>query len=494
MSSHNAANSPREAENLQPGWRYRAHMVRAAPPAPPFRSRLAAGAAFTLAVATLALLAAFTIGNLLYVLAALVSGALAISMVWVAATDHRVRWWAAAAAVIFVAGAIASLVAAGADALAIVIVVVGILLSSGLADLALRWEVHRVVAHRWRAVPPTNNGVLFVNPKSGDGKATRLGLVGEADRLGIRTVTLEKGDDLRALAEQAVQDGADALGMAGGDGSQAVVASVAAAHGLPFICIPTGTRNHLALDLGLDRDHPLLALGAFGAARESSIDLAEVNGQVFVNNVSLGVYARIVASDEYREAKGRTVAELLPTMLGPGAPRFGLMVDGPDGPVEGACVIEVSNNLYRLTSIAGFGSRPRLDGGNLGVTTLSVRNAADVNRLVASELAGHPERFEGWRQWTSTDLVVDGLPETAAAVDGEARTWATPLHFRTRPGALRARIAVDEPGASPALLHPPVSMNTLFALVRIVVGRPSGIEWEEGRAASAVTQCRGETS
>ena len=225
--------------------------------------------------------------------------------------------------------------------------------------------------------------------------------------------------------------------MAGGDGSQAVVASVAAAHGLPFICIPTGTRNHLALDLGLDRDHPLFALGAFGAARESSIDLAEVNGQVFVNNVSLGVYARIVASDEYREAKGRTVAELLPTMLGPGAPQFGLMVDGPDGPVEGACVIEVSNNLYRLTSIAGFGSRPRLDGGSLGVTTLSVHNAADVNRLVACELAGHPERFEGWRQWTSTDLVVDGLPETAAAVDGEARTWSAPLHFLTRPGALR---------------------------------------------------------
>ena len=140
---------------------------------------------------------------------------------------------------------------------------------------------------------------------------------------------LEKGDDLRALAEKAVAEGADALGMAGGDGSQAVVASVAAARGVPFICIPTGTRNHLALDLGLDRDHPLRALGAFGAARECLIDLAEVNGEVFVNNVSLGVYARIVASDEYREAKGRTVAELLPAMLGPGAPPFGLTVDGP---------------------------------------------------------------------------------------------------------------------------------------------------------------------
>ena len=449
------------------------------PTAPPLRSRIAAAAAFLVAVATLALLVAFTVGNLVYVLGAIVGGLLAISMLWVAVTDQRFRWWAAAAAALFVAGAIASLVAAGADALVIVIVVIGIGLASVLADLSLRWEVHRIVSSRWRPVPATTNGVLFVNPKSGDGKAMRLGLPDEAHRLGVRTVMLERGDDLRALAEKAVEDGADALGMAGGDGSQAVVASVAAARGLPFICIPTGTRNHLALDLGLDRDHPLRALGAFGDARESSIDLAEVNGEVFVNNVSLGVYARIVASDEYREAKGRTVAELLPTMLGPGAPAFGLTVDGPDGPVADACVIEVSNNLYRLSSIAGFGSRPRLNGGHLGVTALSVHNAADANRLVAFEVSGHPERFEGWRQWTSTKLVVDGLPEMAAAVDGESRTWQPPLQFRIRPGVLRARIALDEPGASPALLHRPVSIKTLAGLVRVMVGKPSGIELDE---------------
>ena len=77
-------------------------------------------------MAALCLLVVFTAGNLLYVLAALVCGLLAISTLWVAATDQRLRWWAAAAAVIFVAGAIASLVAAGADAVAIVVVVIGI--------------------------------------------------------------------------------------------------------------------------------------------------------------------------------------------------------------------------------------------------------------------------------------------------------------------------------------------------------------------------------
>ena len=152
--------------------------------------------------------------------------------------------------------------------------------------------------------------------------------------------------------------GADALGMAGGDGSQAVVAAVAAEHGLPFVCIPAGTRNHLALDLGIDRDDPVGALDAFGSARESTIDLAEVNGEVFVNNVSLGLYAQVVASAEYRWAKRRTVAEMLPDLVGPDAASFGLSVDGPDGPVTSAQLIQISNNPYTLSSLAGFGSRP----------------------------------------------------------------------------------------------------------------------------------------
>jgi diacylglycerol kinase family enzyme len=454
-------------------------------PAPPMRSRLAASAALIVALATLALLVVFTVENVLYVLASLACGLLAISTLWVAATDHRLRWWAAPAAAIFVGGAIASLVAAGRSAVAIIVVLVGTLSASALATLAMRWEVYRIVARRWRPVPPAQHGVILVNPKSGDGKAARLHLADEAHRLGIETVILDKGDDLRSLAEKAVEEGADALGMAGGDGSQAIVASVAADRGVAFVCIPTGTRNHLALDLGIDRDHPLQALKAFGPAREASVDLAEVNGLVFVNNVSLGVYAGIVASDQYREAKRRTVAELLPGMFGPGAPSFGLVIGGPDGPVPDACVIEVSNNVYRLSSVAGFGSRPRLDGGALGVTTLSVHGAPDVDRLVALQVAGHPERFEGWRQWTSQDLVVGGLPALAAAVDGEARKCDPPLHFRIRPGVLRARIAPGEPGASPALLHAPMSANTFAGLVRIVFGKPSGIPLGQGTAPAA---------
>ena len=130
---------------------------------------------------------------------------------------------------------------------------------------------------------------------------------------------LQPGDDMLDLARDAIDRGADVIGMAGGDGSQALVASVAAERGIPMVVIPAGTRNHLALDLGIDRDDVVGALDAFDAAVERPMDLAEVNGHVFVNNVSLGLYAAIVQSPEYRDAKADTTLSALPRLLGPGS-------------------------------------------------------------------------------------------------------------------------------------------------------------------------------
>ena len=443
--------------------------------APPVGSRVAACCALLVSAGTLTVLIVFTARDLPYVLASLAAGALAISALWISATNRRSRYWAATAAVLLVAAAVASLVAAGRGAVAVATVLVGILVASALGTLALRWEVREALAKRWQPVPPTRHGVVFMNPRSGDGKVARLNLADEAHRRGIEPVLLEPGDDLPALAEAAVARGADALGMAGGDGSQAAVAAVAAARGLPFVCVPAGTRNHLALDLGINRDDPVGALDAFGPARESTIDLGEVNGEVFVNNVSLGLYARIVASDEYREAKRRTVADLLPDLLGPRAEPSGLTVDGPNGPVAGPQLVQVSNNAYTLSSVTGFGSRARLNTGVLGVVTLTIHRTPEVNRLVALEVAGHPERYKGWRQWTAADLEVRGSPSLAAAMDGEARTWSPPLCFSSRPGALRVRIALGGPGASPAFLRAPIAVSTLVGLARVVRGRPSGI-------------------
>jgi Diacylglycerol kinase catalytic domain len=182
------------------------------------------------------------------------------------------------------------------------------------------------------AVGPATRPVLLMNPKSGGGKVERFGLVEQARRRGIEPVVLAPGDDLLQLAEQAVTSGADVVGMAGGDGSQALVAGVAMRQGVGFVCVPAGTRNHLAMDLGLDRDDAVGALEAFGAAVERRIDLGLAGDRVFVNNATVGLYAKIVQSPAYRDRKAGTALELLPGMLGPDAVPFDLRrASGPGG-------------------------------------------------------------------------------------------------------------------------------------------------------------------
>ena len=243
--------------------------------------------------------------------------------------------------------------------------------------------------------------------------------------------------------------------MAGGDGSQALVASVAMAADVPLVCVPAGTRNHFALDLGLDRNDVVGALDAFDAAVERRIDLAEVNGRVFVNNVSLGVYAKIVQSPEYRDAKRQTTAAMLPELLGPGAEPFDLHFVGPDGTrQDGAQIIQVSNNPYVLTSLAGFGSRARLDTGTLGIAAAKVRGASDVAAFVAAESAGRLDRFSGWTKWATDQL----HRRIGCARRGRSRR---------RGHAARPAAGVPHPARRAAGPHPHLG-------ARLLPGRPEG--------------------
>jgi diacylglycerol kinase family enzyme len=315
-----------------------------------------------------------------------------------------------------------------------------------------------------------------MNPKSGGGKVEKFSLVDEARSRGIEPVVLAPGDDLRTLAERAVEDGADVLGMAGGDGSQAVVASVAAAHDLAFVCVPAGTRNHLAVDLGVDRKDVVGALDAFGAAREARIDLGEVNGRIFVNNVSLGLYAEIVRRDEYRNAKAETVSTLLPELLGPRATPFDLQLQRPDGrPVTKAQMVLVSNGAYVLDRLGAIGTRPRLDSGQLGVVTLHVGGGSDATAFLALEAAGQARRFPGWSEWVARSLVIASGARVPAGIDGESVVLDAPLRFTIRPSALRVRTALFHPGLSPAAKALTMGRATFVDLVRILRGRPSGL-------------------
>lgn len=323
--------------------------------------------------------------------------------------------------------------------------------------------------------PAGRKPVLLMNPRSGGGKVAKLHLVEESTRRGIDAIVLEPDDDLEALAREAVAGGADVIGMAGGDGSQALVASIAAEHDLPYVCVPAGTRNHLALDLGVDREDVVGALDAFGEGYERRVDLARCAGRVFVNNVSLGVYARVVQSDAYRDNKLGTTAEMIPQLLGPGSEAFDLEYTAPAGNQhEEADLMLVSNNRYKLDRIGGFGSRARMDTGKFGIVVMKVRSAADVAQLVAAQSAGTVSRSRGWREWEADSFEVHSAESIEAGVDGEALRFDSPLRFEIVPGALRVRVAPHHPGYSPAALAESVRRGGIRRLVGVALGRDPG--------------------
>jgi diacylglycerol kinase family enzyme len=323
-------------------------------------------------------------------------------------------------------------------------------------------------------VPAARHGVLIMNLKSGGGKAEKFHLEDECRARGIEPVVLQRGDDLLQLARDAIDRGADVVGMAGGDGSQALVASIAAERGVPMVVIPAGTRNHFALDIGLDRDDVVGALDAYGEARERTIDLADVNGRIFVNNVSLGLYATIVQSPEYRDAKRETTLAALPEMLGPGSEPFDLRFSTPDGVEhEGAHVIQVSNGPYGTTT-GGITSRPRMDTGRLGVFSLVVPDAVAATRAIAALTTATPALYEGYLSWETPVFEVTSGAPIAVGLDGESLEMEPPLVFRSRPGVLRLRLPPQAIGYSPAARA--TGVKGLLGLWRVVLGRPVRID------------------
>ena len=335
--------------------------------------------------------------------------------------------------------------------------VIGVAVWHAASRIAFRVHVRLPVAE------PPRQPVLFINPWSGGGKAAKVGLAGEAAKRGIRTVELHKGDDLRQLVHDAVSAGADALAAAGGDGTQAIVATAAAEHGLPFACIPAGTRNHFALDLGVDRDDVVGALDAFVDGGEHLVDLGEVNGRVFVNNVSMGLYAEAVQSKGYRNAKIRTLLDTVPTVFGPSGSELDLQWASPDGAVHAsAATILVSNNPYRLGHAVGSGTRPRIDAGRLGVAVVPARGSGDGRHRATSPLL---------QQWSTTDFEVASTRPVPLGIDGEAFVLDPPVRFRIRPRTLRVRISPRHPGASPSAMQPDHIADGLAALIAIASGR-----------------------
>ena len=388
------------------------------------------------------------------------------------------RTLAAVLAVLALAAAVVLVLAVAGGLLVLGLVVALILVGAAATRHALGRDIKSLKSSPTpgTAVGPAARPVLLMNPKSGDGKVGRFNLVAEARRRGIEPVVLAPGDDLLQLAEQAVADGADVIGMAGGDGSQALVATVASRNDVGFVCVPAGTRNHLAMDLGLDRDDVVGALDAFGKAVERRIDLGLVGDRVFVNNATAGLYAKIVQSPAYRAHKVGTALELLPAMLGPDATPFDLRFTGPDGtPHASAHLIMVSNDRYQLGSGEGFGSRRTIDGGNLGIVAATFRSSAELARLLESGATGRNWRPPGWVEWAAASFQLESGQPVEIGIDGEAVVLDPPIRFRTLPGALRVRIPPHAPGYSPAATAPTPGWAGVTALLQVVAGRPVAI-------------------
>jgi diacylglycerol kinase family enzyme len=279
----------------------------------------------------------------------------------------------------------------------------------------------------WEAAEPLRRPVLFLNPKSGGGKAVRAGLAERARERGIDVVVRGPDQTLATLVDEAVARGADALGAAGGDGTLAVVAAAAVANGLPFVCVPAGTRNHFALDLGIDRHDLIGSLDAFTDGVERRIDVAEVNGRLFLNNVSLGIYGDAVQQPAYRDAKAQTLLETAAKVLGPSAAAADLQVVDDRGRLHrNPAVLLVSNNPYSLQPPRAPGTRPALDSGRLGVVVLDTPP---------------PSGRSPGQTWTTARLEVSAPLPVHAGIDGEAVDLTPPLRFAIRSGALRVRIS-----------------------------------------------------
>jgi diacylglycerol kinase family enzyme len=408
-------------------------------------ARWLARSAFVLMLAAVAVLIGFAeLGGLAMIVIGVIGAALVVASVYTFLAHHGVLRWIAAAVVVLTPIAILVLFALHRLIWVAVVSIALIVLAAGAGRRALTPAA--TPAMPAREVQPPKRAFLIMNPRSGGGKVAKFGLKEKAEALGAKVALLDGPGvvDVAKLARQAVADGADLLGVAGGDGTQALVAGIAAEHDLPFLVISAGTRNHFAMDLGLDRDNPAACLDALTEdGVEQRIDLGIIGDRTFVNNASFGAYAEIVESPAYRDDKTGTTLQMLPEILS-GHRGAKLSATAGHVTITGPQALLVSNNPYEGGDIAGLSRRARLDAGTLGVVAVTVNSALQAATLLRGA------RGQGLATLTAGEVVVDAeVPEIPVGIDGETVSMPTPVRCTIRPKVLRVRVPKDRPGVPP---------------------------------------------
>ena len=357
--------------------------------------------------------------------------------------SRRGAWRWLSLAVLVVVPIAVIVIFAFADLLWVAAASAGAWLLSGLsARSALTGERTDWRMPEYPAQPRASHAYLIMNPKSGGGKVVKFDLKRKAEELGADVFLIGGSEpvDVAEVARTAVAGGADLLGVAGGDGTQALVAGVAAEHGIPFMVIAAGTRNHFALDLGLDRENPAAGLDALSDGVELRVDLGLIGGQTFVNNVSFGAYAEIVQTPAYRGDKLNTTLNMLPDLLqGHRGIPFAAHVDGVE--IKAPQALLVANNPYGTGDIAGLGRRARLDRGVLGVVGVRVTTARQAVGLLRGQHAPGLNVLNAEKVEITADT-----PQVPIGIDGEAVLMPTPVECAIRPAALRVRVPRSRPG------------------------------------------------
>ena len=398
--------------------------------------------AFASALAALVTLVAGGVRSIAAVAVGIVGLAATLAGVWWFLSNRGVIRWAAASLAVAAPIIVVTVYITSGLLWPILLVIVFM----GVAFVAARAALSQAVSApsmKERSTPPPTRPFVIMNPRSGGGKVVKFDLATEARALGAEVALIDGPGpvDVAALARDAVADGADLLGVAGGDGTQALVAGIAADHDVPFLVIAAGTRNHFAMDLGLDRDHPQSGFDALTDGIEITMDLGVIGGRTFVNNASFGAYAQIVQSSAYRADKRGTTLKMLPDLLsGRRGPRLVARIDDA-ATIEGPSAILISNNRYELGDPAGLGRRVYLDRGELGVIAITVSSAAQAAALLRRSDAS------GLRTFTAHEVVIDAdTDEIPVGIDGESVMMPTPVRCEIRPGALRVRLPRERSG------------------------------------------------
>ncbi len=308
------------------------------------------------------------------------------------------------------------------------------------------WTIMREEAELSESTAKFKKPYLIINPVSGNGRAIKAHIDELAEKMGIKVIMTKKGVDISESALKAVRAGADVLGISGGDGSIGAVAKIAMEHNLPIVVLPGGTRCHFARDLGLDPKRIIDSLQGFNGL-EKRIDVGDINGRIFLNNASFGLYADIVNHEEYRDNKLQVTRKVLQDIVSEKKKPYDLQFTAGKTKIKHAILTVVGVNQYNTMSLLELGQRDQLDEGVIQVTIVTKLNNKLVKELLSIVSFKRPtsrREVEGISQWVGKSLVVDSKSKKlVVGVDGESEDYQTPVKIKILPGALRIYLPAE---------------------------------------------------